>query len=168
MSNLNEIGDRIADLAERVTRLEAKQSSSPTPVVHELDERPSVGEVRYSGSGPWQDRAVVWQMERSWDEVVSHDVETLARVFGALASPGRLRIVAALTAGTTGTSELATRVDAATSGQLFHHLKELLAIGIVHQPRRGHYALRPQHVLPILAAVSAAIDLAPPGEPDLR
>lgn len=78
----------------------------------------------------------------------------------ALSSPARLRIVGALVAGEASTGDLAARLADGTTGQLFHHVKELLAAGLVHQPRRGVYALRPQHAVPLLAVLSAAIDLS--------
>ena len=101
-------------------------------------------------------------MERTWHDVLATDPGDLVGVLAALASPVRLRIVAALFEGPAGTAALAERVEAGTSGQLFHHLKDLLATGLVHQPQRGTYALRPQHALPLLAVLSAAFDLASP------
>lgn len=60
---------------------------------------------------------------------------------------------------------LASRIDASSTGRLFHHLKDLLAAGLVHQPVRGTYALRRTHVVPLLAALSCALDLAGPDTP---
>ena len=57
---------------------------------------------------------------------------------------------------------LGDRLDQPSSGQLFHHLKELLAAGVIHQPERGTYAIRREDVIPLLAALSCAIDLAAP------
>ena len=150
----------IRDLTERMESLEGRL---PAPVESVLDgtvDAPAHGKVVYSGIGPWQDRALAWQMERTWTDVLDVEPDGIARVLAALASPTRIRIVEALIGGPASTGELAERVDAGTSGQLFHHLKELLAVGIVHQPQRGVYELRPQHALPFLTIVSASIDLA--------
>jgi DNA-binding transcriptional ArsR family regulator len=151
----------VSDLVDRVSRLEALAPRSLDAVLESDDEPPPAGQVVYSGTGPWQGRAVVWQMTRTWDDVVHTDPEPAARVLAALASPVRLRIIGSLVAGPATTSELAERVVGGTSGQLFHHLKELLAVGVVHQPRRGVYALRPQHAVPLLAVLSATLDVAP-------
>lgn len=150
----------VADLARRVARLEAREPQPPKAVLDSTRDRPEQGRVVYSGLGPWADHAVVWQMERAWDEVVDHDPESIARTFAALSSPVRIRLVCALVDGPAPTAALAERVDTGTSGQLFHHLRDLLAAGLVHQPQRGVYALRAQHVLPFLAAMSAVMDLA--------
>jgi DNA-binding transcriptional ArsR family regulator len=117
--------------------------------------RPGAGRVVYAGRGPWEGTEVMWHMERSWDDVLTQAGEHVARVVSALASATRLRIAGELVSGPVTTGDLAARLDQPSSGQLFHHLKELLAVGVVHQPRRGTYALRPQHVLPVLALLSA-------------
>lgn len=154
------VEDLIADLAERVARLEGRPPAAVESVLDGTVEAPEHGRVVYSGIGPWQDSAVAWQMERTWTDVLAVEPESVARLLSALASPIRIRIVEALISGPAGTGELAERIDAATTGQLFHHLKDLLAVGIVHQPQRGVYELRPQHALPFLTIVSASIDLA--------
>ncbi|MEW6059695.1 MAG: helix-turn-helix domain-containing protein [Actinomycetota bacterium] len=87
--------------------------------------------------------------------------KAVARVLTALANGTRLRIVGELMHGPVSTGELAERLDQPSSGQLFHHLKELLAAGVIHQPVRGTYALRRQHAVPLLAVLSAASDLTP-------
>jgi DNA-binding transcriptional ArsR family regulator len=161
MAKMDEV---VADLAERVARLEARE---PRPLKTVLDhslEPPERGRVVYSGLGPWADHAVVWQMERAWDDIVDHEPEIIARTFSALSSPVRVRIICALVGGPAPTAALAERIEAGTSGQLFHHLRDLLAAGLLHQPQRGVYALRAQHALPLLAAMSAAMDLAAPSE----
>lgn len=161
---MTEIEDVVAGLVERVARLEAREPRPLTAVLDSALEPPEQGHIVYSGLGPWADHAVAWQMDRTWDEVLDHEPDGIARTFSALASPVRIRICGALARGPATTAALGERVDAGTSGQLFHHLKDLLAAGLVHQPRRGVYALRAQHVLPILAALSAAIDLASSAE----
>jgi DNA-binding transcriptional ArsR family regulator len=150
----------VAELLERVARLESRHSPPGHPVMEEGDAPPGEGRVVYSGKGPWKGRSVVWQMERPWDEVTGQDPAAVAGVLSALGNPVRVRILTTLVQGPASTGDLGERVAEGTSGQLFHHLKELLACGVVHQPQRGTYALRPQHVLPLLAVLSAAMDLA--------
>jgi DNA-binding transcriptional ArsR family regulator len=84
-------------------------------------------------------------------------------VFGALGNPVRLRIVSILLAGPATTAELAERLDQPSTGQLFHHLKELLTTGLVHQPVRGTYAIRRQDIISLLALLAASLDLAASG-----
>ena len=159
----------VAELAERVERLERSGPDVRAKPVRRA--RRALGElanadddaatVVYSGAGPWEDGAVAWRLGRDWDEVLAGATGTAA-VFAALGNGTRLRIVAELLRGPVATGDLAARLDWASSGQLFHHLRELLAAGVVYQPVRGTYAIRRQHVVPLLAVLSAAIDIAMP------
>lgn len=157
---LDRVERLVGALTDRVERLEDRRPSSVDAVLDGAVDAPVEGRVVYSGIGPWRDTAVAFQMERSWTDVLAVDADAIGRVIAALASPIRVRIISALVGGPAGTSDLAERVDAGTSGQLFHHLKELLAVGVVYQPQRGVYELRAQHVLPLLAVLSASSDLA--------
>ncbi|MDY7106426.1 MAG: metalloregulator ArsR/SmtB family transcription factor [Actinomycetota bacterium] len=163
----------VDDLRRRVARLEAGQrplarrTATDTDVVEGLladlrgdGSEPGEPTVLYAGVGPWEDGTVAWQLGRTWGEATSRADDRSARVLAALANPTRLRIVAVLLTGPLPTGRLAERLDQPSSGQLFHHLKDLLAAGIVHQPERGVYAIDRNHVVPLLAVLSATIDLA--------
>ena len=165
-----DLGARIEELTERVARLEASRPSPPqrdTSLVQELlgalegsgTDDPGRPAVVYAGAGPWEDGTVAWQIVRRWDEVRESSGEATARVLNALASRTRLRIMAFLLDGPASTGELAKGLDQPSSGQLFHHLKELMAAGVIHQPVRGTYAVSRDHAVPLLAVLSAAADL---------
>jgi DNA-binding transcriptional ArsR family regulator len=177
--NAAELTEVVEGLVERVSRLEGvKPRTAPGDVtlVQQLLEglgdgpvEPGTAMVVYAGAGPWEDGTVLWQIGRSWDDVASASDETVARVLSALANGTRLRIVVELLRGPVSTGELADRLNQPSPGQLFHHLKELIAAGLIHQPVRGTYAIRRQHAVPLLAVLSAAIELTAPigesGEP---
>lgn len=172
MAKIEQLAQAVADLSRRVERLEARGGDRPAPAkpadigfLDELGKAGSEGVVVYAGVGPWGERTVAWQMDRSWPEVRDHPEGAPAALFGALASPTRIRVLSELAGGAMSTAELAQRLEQPSSGQLFHHLKELLAAGVIHQPRRGVYALRRQHVVPLLTILSCALDVA---GPDLR
>ena len=114
----------------------------------------------YAGAGPSEDGIIAWQMDRTWSELVAVDPTTVAACFAALASSVRIQIICELASGSVTTGELMQRLDQPSSGQLFHHLKELLAVGLIYQPVRGTYAILHQHLVPILTALSCATDLA--------
>ena len=67
------------------------------------------------------------------------------------------------TGGPATTAQLTAQLDQPSTGQLFHHLKELLTAGLVHQPVRGTYAVRRQDVIPLLIALAAAAEVAASG-----
>lgn len=47
-----------------------------------------------------------------------------------------------------------------TSGQLYHHLRALQGAGLIVRRRRGEYDLAPQAVVPVLAILAAAMNVA--------
>ena len=81
-------------------------------------------------------------------------------MLGALGSTARLDIVGELITGPLSRRDLRGKLGQSTAGQLNHHLRELLAAGLVEQPRRGVYQVPHQHVVPILTLLSCATDLA--------
>ncbi len=179
--SVEELSAVVADLVERVARLETsaggpvRQRVVDSTLVQRLidsldasdsrerDHRP--GTVVYAGAGPLDDGMIAWQMGRSWPELLEVDPTSVAGCFAALASPIRIQIICELATGSVSTAELTQRLDKPSSGQLFHHLKELLAVGLIYQPDRGTYAIRNQHLVPILTALSCATDLARPTVP---
>ncbi len=166
----------VAALAERVTALErmrlpvgASAVTDGSLVRRMLDELGDTadgpdpdGTIVYAGAGPWADGTVAWQIGRRWLDIRETGADSIASLFGALANPHRIRILRELVTGPMSTGELGQRLDQPSSGQLFHHLKELLAAGVIHQPERGTYAIRREDAIPLLAALSCAIDLAAP------
>jgi DNA-binding transcriptional ArsR family regulator len=171
--NLAELTEVVGDLAARIAALEAGPSVEParadadTSIVRSMiDEIEAAGDgstdggtVLYAGAVPSAGRLAAWQMNRTADDLLAADPATTARLLAALGSPQRVQIVQLLIASPATTSELTARLDEPSAGQLFHHLKELLAAGVIHQPRRGVYAVHPQHVVPLLTVISCSVDL---------
>ena len=56
----------------------------------------------------------------------------------------------------------------ATSGQLYHHLRDLQAARLLVQRVRGQYELAPTAVVPVLAILAIAFDLATTHEQGTR
>ncbi len=171
-----ELAREVADLAARVERLEARAPTARTAAVTDLvlvqrlldriagspEGEDAPGTVVYAGAGPWEGGAVAWQIDRRWPDIRALAEDAVADLFAALSNPNRIRIVRELASGSLTTAQLTERLDQPSSGQLFHHLKELLSAGVIHQPARATYAIRRQHVIPLLAALSCAMDLATP------
>jgi DNA-binding transcriptional ArsR family regulator len=170
----DELADVVADLVVRVAALEAgRTSGSPIAnndlsivrsLVSELaasgDGAVENGTVLYAGAGTAAGGVVAWQMDRSWTELTELESSPIARLLAALGNPQRVQIVQALIHSPATTAELSGRLDEPSTGQLFHHLKELLAAGLVYQPQRGTYAIRQQHIVPLLTVISCGLDLA--------
>lgn len=114
------------------------------------------GEVVFAGqaevaSGTWG-----WQwglpvnllLNRPWTEVA----ESLA----ALAHPVRLEILRAVLNGKSSSQALQHLADIGTTGQLYHHLKELQSAGWLKAGKRGSYTVPPERIIPLLVILSAA------------
>jgi DNA-binding transcriptional ArsR family regulator len=156
-----DLGVALADLRHRVEALERAGAPGGSPGPGRVDWRDlEDGTVLYAGKGTGPDGRIELAAVRQWSEVVAAPAGRVAGLMAALANPARVRIVQSLLAGPADRSALSTGLDDPSVGQLSHHLKELLAAGVVHQPRRGVYAIAPARVVPLLALLSIALDLA--------
>lgn len=122
-------------------------------------------EFSYSGRG-WfgRDRLVV-RRRAGWADVMAVEPEAVARVFAALASPARVTVLRALLDGPRTSQQLRQDLDGPSAGQLYHHLKELLAAGLVVQPGRSMYALPQGSQVALCVQLLAATHLTPAGRP---
>jgi DNA-binding transcriptional ArsR family regulator len=160
----DDLAKQLRLLTERVSRLESAAGPPAKPVDQDILERLAGGSgldtIRYGGAGRWGEDTLAWQREHDWGDVRAQADDATARVLGALGNPVRLRIVAVLLVRPATTAELTEQLDQPSTGQLFHHLKELLTAGLIHQPVRGTYSIRRQDVIPVLAPLAAGRDLA--------
>lgn len=180
MEKLADIATQLSALADRVAALESARSDprprSPLPAAGEPDleliERlrsrsdpeftaeTTAGSVLYAGAATVASGSYVWQMERPVPGLLQVDDDLVAHTLAALASPTRVRLVKAVLGGARQTHELQEALGGVSTGQLYHHLKELTAVGLLIQRGRGQYEVPAQSVVPFLAVVAAAYDLA--------
>ena len=159
---LAELGSVVDDLVDRVAALETSPRRAAERAVTSLAEMPhgeDGGAVQYAGAVSVGDRVVAWQMDRRWEDLTNVEPALVAPALAALGSAQRVQIVQLLLRRPATTAELTAALEGRSSGQLFHHLKELLAADIVYQPARGTYAIRDPHVIPILTVLSCALDV---------
>ena len=172
---------QLATLARRVERLEGVRSrehvSEPAGTdlsfLEQLRGRrgsryrakDARGAVAYAGAAGFGDRESLWIREHAVPEVLALEPERLVRAFGALAHPARLLLLRALLARPQSSSELQDVLGVSSPGQLYHHLKELLATGLVTQTGRSQYEIAVHRVVPLLAVLAAVSDLVDFEEP---
>lgn len=96
-----------------------------------------------------------WQIESQTDEVLKANWSAAQVPLAALAHPVRLTILKAILAGKRDTQALQALPEMGTTGQLYHHLKELESAGWIRQPRRGQYILLAERVVPLLTILAA-------------
>jgi DNA-binding HxlR family transcriptional regulator len=128
--------------------------------VSDGDSRGLGAAIVYAGAGGRGDGEIESQATRSVGEVLAADPVRSVRPLAALANAGRLAIVGELLAGPVSRRTLQARLGRATAGQLNHHLRELLAAGLVEQPSRGVYQVPRPHVVPVVTLLACAADLA--------
>jgi DNA-binding transcriptional ArsR family regulator len=169
---------RIAALEARVAALEQPPATPiPTPApdgtnsealldylrqyqAPNATESEARGAIQYTGALELPSGAEYsWQIMRPVAGLLALDVEPLAQVLAALGSPQRLLLVRAMLDGPRSSHQLQEALGIASAGQLYHHLKELLATGIIEQRGRSVYRLAARNVVPYLVALALAYDL---------
>ena len=163
----DDIEARISALENMVADLVARRISEPSPsssgaadplwALNGIEARAPQGAVLYVGSVQTPNgKTLRWQYGDPAAEVFDREWADLAGQLAALGSPVRLRILQAVLRGVTTATALVEELDAGTTGQVYHHLKELTGAGWLVSPRRGGFDVPPARVIPLLAILVAA------------
>ena len=80
-----------------------------------------------------------WQYGLRAEDLLDRDWSEFARPVEALGHPVRLELVRRILTGTQTTAELLELDQFASTGQLYHHLRQLVSAGWLVSPRRGHH-----------------------------
>ncbi|CAL9489640.1 ArsR/SmtB family transcription factor [Streptomyces sp. enrichment culture] len=159
---------RVADLERRLAALEGERRTKPrlgdgdfwalNGLREQLAEAGEPdGGVLFTGAVrlptgeqyAWQDGALT-------KVVLAEDWTSAAESFAALGHPVRLRLLHEILGGRRTAAELADSADLGTTGQIYHHLRQLVGAGWLHTPGRGRYEVPPGRVVPLLVALSAS------------
>jgi len=163
-----ELEARIVTLERAVAALQQRDvrdtPTAPAPVdgddtfwaLTELERR-SPGTVQMTGSVEVPEAgAVRWQVTQHGDTLLQQDWTEVATTLDALAHPARLSILRLVMTGVRTTADLLQQETVGTTGQLHHHLRQLVAAGWLTSPRRGHYEVPAPRVVPLLITVLSA------------
>jgi hypothetical protein len=169
--------DDYAELAARIERLERRLDGkgldgeaavdeivTATPAGQErfwlLDQvrRRSGGSgLVYGGLAELRAGPVAWQMGHDPAALLDVDWVELAPRIAALGHPVRLRILQLVLRGTATTAaELAGTEGIGTTGQVYHHLRQLSAAGWLRTGARGVHEVPVERVIPLLIILAAA------------
>jgi DNA-binding transcriptional ArsR family regulator len=88
-------------------------------------------------------------------EVLEADWASRASALAALGHPVRLTLLREILQGRTTVGALSEVEGLGTSGQIYHHLRQLTAEGWLHTPSRGVFAVPPARVVALLAILVA-------------
>ncbi|KAA0961891.1 winged helix-turn-helix transcriptional regulator [Microbacterium sp. ANT_H45B] len=130
-------------------------ADDPLWFVNELGRRVP-GAVMMAGAVDTAAGPVRWQYGLMADALLSQDWSDLARPLEALGHPARIELVRQVLRGAHTTAELLQLEHLASSGQLYHHLRQLVAAGWLVSPRRGYYEVPAARVVPLLVLTMIA------------
>ncbi|MEU1788218.1 winged helix-turn-helix domain-containing protein [Streptomyces sparsogenes] len=153
---------RVAALEERVSRLEAAPRAPRDEVFWALEglrrRLTGSGQVLFTGAlelptGEYYE----WQQGAVTDGLLDADWSQGAASYAALGHPARLTLLRAALHGTRSAAELQETAGLHTTGQLYHHLKQLTAAGWLQAEGRGHYRVPAGRVVPLLVMLAAVM-----------
>lgn len=127
----------------------------PLWFVNELGRR-APGAVMIAGAVDVPAGPIRWQYGLFADDLLGRDWGELARPIEALGHPVRLELARRILTGTQTTAELLELEQFASSGQLYHHLRQLVSAGWLSSPRRGFYEVPASRVVPLLVLTMIA------------
>lgn len=110
-----------------------------------------VGDVTLPDGAP-----VSWQQGTGTAGMLESDWSDHSAAFAALGHPVRLELLRHILSGVHTTAELAEIGSLGTTGQLHHHLRQLVAAGWVRQAGRGRYEIPAARIVPLLACLAGA------------
>lgn len=91
-----------------------------------------------------------WQMATSTEDLFGSDFAERAESLSALAHPVRMRILQKLMTDAETVHDLAATGDFGTSGQIYHHLRQLTSHGWLRSVGGGKYAVPEARMVPLL------------------
>lgn len=152
----------IADLAPATTTTAAPTAPQaaatdhdPFWALHGLEARVPDAVVMV-GSLTLDEGPVQWQVTQPRTALMDLDWTGLASTMDALSHPARLTILQLVMSGVRTTGSLLEQESLGTTGQLHHHLRQLVAAGWLVSGRRGRYEVPLERMVPLLVIVMAA------------
>ncbi|MFJ8663089.1 ArsR/SmtB family transcription factor [Streptomyces sp. NPDC093795] len=97
-----------------------------------------------------------WQLGAFTGQLFEEDWADAAESFAALGHPVRLRLLREILGGRRTAAELAELEETGTTGQIYHHLRQLTGAGWLRTVGRGRYEVPGPRVVPLLVVLTAA------------
>jgi Helix-turn-helix domain len=97
-----------------------------------------------------------WQEGQLVETLLADDWAQSATALAALAHPVRLLLLQQILSGVRTAAELGRHEQLGTTGQLYHHLRQLVAAGWLRTSLRGQYVVPAERIVPLLTLLAAA------------
>lgn len=177
--HLEVLATRVAMLEERLTRLEANHGGSAVSAGVPSQDGPidpetfwalnglkarvgGASAVLFTGSVTLPTAVTyVWQQGVDAGALLETEWDFAADPLSALGHPVRLVVLREVLRGQQTTAELGAVEGFGTTGQLYHHLRLLVAAGWLRAAGRGRYEVPAARVVPLLAILAAANPAGP-------
>lgn len=176
-----DIEARVAALERRLAALESGEAPGPTAAADATVRSPSApdtalwaleglkerlgedlaedGGVLFAGAVRLPtDERYEWQHSVAASALVEQDDRewtASAEALSALGHPVRIRLLAEIMGGRRTAAALTALDSLGTTGQVYHHLRQLTSGGWLHTVGRGHYEVPPGRVIPLLVVLAA-------------
>ncbi len=122
--------------------------------LNELVEEP--GAVLFAGTVSLQGgRHYEWQQAHPTGDILDGDWSESVGRLSALAHPVRMLLLHEVLNGSCTVGELSTHEKLGTTGQLYHHLRQLVAAGWLRATGHGRYEVPGERIVPLLVALAA-------------
>lgn len=154
----------LRELTARVARLEERLETAPSRArndfwaLDELKRRTARGSVVYAGTAETAlGDPVEWQMGHDSASLLEEDWTAHAAALTALGHPSRLRILQLVARGEASTAaEMAHADGLGTTGQIYHHLRQLVAAGWLRSTTKGRHEVPAERLVPLLVVLTAS------------
>ncbi len=171
-----ELLERVAALEERLRELserpgparavaagpgceEVEQAASADPfwALEELKRREPMPSVLYTGVvETYAGDPVQWQVGYPSGALLEEDWTALAPAIAALGHPSRLRILQLVARGEArSAADLAHTDGLGSTGQIYHHLRQLVSAGWLRSTTKGQHEVPPERLVPLLVVLAA-------------
>jgi hypothetical protein len=118
------------------------------------EREPAPGAVMIVGDVALPDgRTAGWQLGAGTGDLLDDEWDSMADVFAALGHPVRLRLLREVLRGRGTARELAELEGMGTTGQVYHHLRQLVAAGWLRVRDGGHHEVPTERVVPLLTTI---------------
>ncbi|UGY92102.1 ArsR/SmtB family transcription factor [Streptomyces gobiensis] len=102
------------------------------------------------------DERYEWQYGLPTDALLDADWSDAAESFAALGHSVRMRLLHEILGGRRTVAELTALEGLGTTGQIYHHLRQLTSAGWLHTAGRGRYEVPAARVVPLLVVLAAS------------